>query len=169
MSGVVVNFSIRFNKISLYIVLLFLIVPYSLKAEGWHERGHDHRRFHGHDISFFTIEEREIWQTGYWRQEWHNGRFGWWWYAGGVWYLYEQPILPYPMFVSEFSIIENSPLPPSSNTVPMPPPVPSSFTAPSPQTTTPNSYFYCDNPPGYYPVVMRCNVPYRPVYTVPQR
>lgn len=36
------------------------------------------------------------WQSGGWRHETHNGRFGWWWNVGPDWYFFDQPVYPYP-------------------------------------------------------------------------
>lgn len=36
------------------------------------------------------------WQSGGWRHESHNGRFGWWWVIGPNWYFSNRPVYPYP-------------------------------------------------------------------------
>ncbi len=35
---------------------------------------------------------REAWEGGRCVDEAHNGRYGWWWDVGGVWYFYPQPM-----------------------------------------------------------------------------
>ena len=52
-----------------------------------HWRG-DITRFHEHDWP--------LWRGGHWAHSRHDGRFGWWWVAGGAWYLYPAPVYPYP-------------------------------------------------------------------------
>jgi len=41
------------------------------------------------------------WEGGRWHHEIHNGRDGWWWDVGGVWYYYPQPMEGPPTYVSE--------------------------------------------------------------------
>lgn len=41
------------------------------------------------------------WEGGRWRHEMHDGRMGWWWDVGGVWYFYPQRIDGPPTYVSE--------------------------------------------------------------------
>lgn len=41
------------------------------------------------------------WDGGRWRHEVHNGRPGWWWDVGGVWYYYPQRMDGPPAYISE--------------------------------------------------------------------
>lgn len=41
------------------------------------------------------------WEGGRWRHEMHDGRMGWWWDVGGVWYYYPQRIDGPPDYVSD--------------------------------------------------------------------
>jgi hypothetical protein len=41
------------------------------------------------------------WEGGRWHHEMHNGRDGWWWDVGGVWYYYPQPMDGPPAYISE--------------------------------------------------------------------
>jgi hypothetical protein len=41
------------------------------------------------------------WERGRWRHEVHDGRDGWWWDVGGVWYYYPQPMEGPPTYISE--------------------------------------------------------------------
>jgi len=41
------------------------------------------------------------WEGGRWRHEVHNGRPGWWWDVGGVWYYYPEQMEGPPTYVSE--------------------------------------------------------------------
>ena len=47
-----------------------------------------HFAFH-HDFAHFSAGERAAWVGGRWNHAWHNGRYGWWWFAGGAWYFYD--------------------------------------------------------------------------------
>ncbi|HLG86629.1 MAG TPA: hypothetical protein VKZ79_05465 [Alphaproteobacteria bacterium] len=114
---------------------------------GWHDhdwRGHD---FHGRDFRYFRPEERELWRTGRWIHDWHDGRFGWWWDVGGIWYYYPQPIYPYPTYV--------------------PPPVVAEAAPEAPPPAQGQTWYYCDNPRGYYPYVQSCPTPWREVPAAP--
>ena len=104
----------------------------------WHGGGAPHFAFH-HDFAHFSGGERSAWAGGRWDHGWHNGRFGWWWFAGGAWYFYGAPIYPYPGYVSDTYVDDNSYGPPGQN------------------------WYYCQNPPGYYPYVQRCQMPWQPV------
>jgi hypothetical protein len=54
------------------------------------------RDFGGH-----PYRGRMAWEGGRWRHEVHDGRPGWWWDVGGVWYYYPQPMEGPPNYVSE--------------------------------------------------------------------
>jgi hypothetical protein len=41
------------------------------------------------------------WEGGRWHHEIHNGRDGYWWDVGGVWYYYPQPMDGPPSYISE--------------------------------------------------------------------
>jgi hypothetical protein len=44
---------------------------------------------------------RVAWEGGRWRHEMRNGRDGWWWDVGGVWYYYPQAMEGPPSYISE--------------------------------------------------------------------
>jgi hypothetical protein len=111
------------------------------------QRGHA-PDFHGRDFGHFNNSERGIWQGGRWIHDWHDGRYGWWWLVGGFWYFYPQPIYPYPTYVPPAIVVQQAP------------PVPTGL--PPAQ-----SWYYCDNPQGYYPYVASCNGPWRAVPATP--
>jgi hypothetical protein len=113
-------------------------------AEAQEHRWHD---FHGRDFRFFGPREIAIWRGGRWINDWHDGRFGWWWFTDGYWYYYPQPIYPYPTYVA----------PPVAVAEPAPP---------APPANGPTWYF-CDNPAGYYPYVQNCSAPWRAVAQTP--
>lgn len=41
------------------------------------------------------------WEGGRWHHEMHNGRMGYWWDVGGVWYFYPQPMDGPPAYISD--------------------------------------------------------------------
>lgn len=91
--------------------------------------------WHG-DIRQFHDHDFFRWRSGHWSRGVHNNRVGWWWVTNGLWYYYSSPIFPYP-----------NPFIPSGIAV-----------SPSALGQT---YYYCDNPAGYYPYVPRCNGAWR--------
>jgi|SRR5690242_14415565 hypothetical protein len=54
------------------------------------------RSFAGH-----AYRGHMAWEGGRWRHEVHNGRPGWWWDVGGVWYWYPERLDGPPGYVSE--------------------------------------------------------------------
>ncbi len=107
-----------------------------------------HSGFHGHDFAHFTPAERSAWAGGGWHHEWHNGRFGWWWAVGGIWYFYPAPIYPYPDYVAD--TYDDSGM------------------GAEPVAGTPPGYWYYCGPSGaYYPYVQTCPVPWTPVAPTP--
>jgi len=54
------------------------------------------RDFGGH-----PYRGRLAWEGGRWHHTVHNGRDGWWWDVGGVWYYYPQPMDGPPAYISE--------------------------------------------------------------------
>ncbi len=98
-----------------------------------------HFTFHAHDFAHFSVGERSAWVGGRWNHGYHNGRFGWWWFAGGAWYFYDAPIYPYPAYVSDTYVDDDSDGPQGQY------------------------WYYCQNPPGYYPYVQRCRMQWQPV------
>lgn len=103
------------------------------------------RDFHGRDFRRLSLDERHQWLGGRWIHDWHHGTFGWWWTVGPYWYFYTEPMYPYPYYI-----------PPLANIQPVAPPA-----------AGPATWYYCDNPPGYYPAVSMCNVPWRAVPATP--
>lgn len=103
------------------------------------EQGSRARAWHG-DIRHFHEYDFARWRRGYWTHGPHDGRDGWWWVVGPTWYWYPAPVYPYP----------NPYLPPPVVAI-MPP---SSNGSPS----QPQHWYYCADPPGYYPYVPQCNV-----------
>lgn len=54
------------------------------------------RSFNGH-----TYNGKLTWDHGKWHHTTHNGRLGWWWDVGGVWYFYPEPTEGPPAYVSD--------------------------------------------------------------------
>lgn len=115
---------------------------------GWHGPGGGPGGpyFHGRDFAHFGPRDWAAWRGGAWHHEWHDGRFGWWWFADGAWYPYDAPVYPYPTVISPLIA------------APAPPP-------PPPVTGLPPPHFryYCSDPPGYYPQVSSCRIPFQQV------
>lgn len=96
--------------------------------------------FHGHAFTEFTPQERESWTRGSWRHTSHNGHLGWWWYTGGFWFFYPEPIYPYPTYIGSEDYYEES---------------------------EDYYWYWCDDPEGYYPYVQECNDEWEPVAPQP--
>jgi hypothetical protein len=129
-------------------VVLAAAVTLALPAQA--QRGHGAPDFHGRDFQHFSPHERDVWRGGHWNQGWHDGRFAWWWVLGDAWYFYPVPIYPYPTYVPPAIVVQQAP------------PVPTGL--PPAQ-----SWYYCDNPAGYYPYVASCSGPWREVPAAPPR
>jgi hypothetical protein len=104
--------------------------------------------FHGRDFAHFSHAERDLWTHGAWHRDWHDGRFGWWWTVGPYWYFYPEPIYPYPGYIPPAVVVQQAPPVPAGL-----PPV--------------QSWYFCDNPNGYYPYVASCNTAWREVPAAP--
>jgi hypothetical protein len=161
------------------------------RHEGWHG---DIHRFHEHDYA--------LWRGGRWVHGRHDGRRGWWWIVGGVWYFYPAPVYPYPdpylppgavaplasgaqqywyycsnpagyyPYVPECATVwqavpENAPTAYPPAAVPSAP-VPPAPVAPAPAPANEQYWYYCSNPPGYYPTVPRCPSGWQRVPATPQ-
>jgi hypothetical protein len=112
------------------------------RHDGWRGGGRDIGRFHERDV--------HVWREGHWEHGRHDGRYGWWWLAAGLWYFYPVPVYPYPD--------------PYSPPVVMVQPTP----APSPAVPPPTQYwYYCDSARGYYPYVPACPGGWRAVPATP--
>jgi hypothetical protein len=99
----------------------------------------------GHtDFAHFSPAQHTAWVGGHWNHSWHNGHFGWWWFAGGAWYFYDSPIYPYPTYVADEYVEDDS------------------YGYGGGPT-----WWYCQSPPGYYPYVQSCGAPWQPVPASP--
>lgn len=103
-----------------------------------------HRFAPGH-FNRLTVVQRDRWRGGHWWHGNHHGRIGWWWNTGGLWYWYAQPVYPYPTYISTTASYDYAP-----------------------RGYSENSWYYCDDPQGYYPYVRSCSSDWRPVPISPQ-
>jgi hypothetical protein len=113
---------------------------------------HEHD-FHTRDVRRFTTQEREHWRTGRWHNDWHSGRFGWWFEVDDVWYAYPAPIFPYPLEVAPI-VVEDAVGP----VVVDQQPVAAAVIAIAPLPPLPRAAYHCSNPEGFFPLVEECNV-----------
>ena len=105
--------------------------------------GHPGFHFSHHDFAHFSPAEHQAWIGGHGGHMWHNGVYGWWWFAGGIWYFYDTPFDEYPPYVSSEYYVEQ------------------------PEYGPEPTWWYCNNPPGYYPYVQSCSTPWQPVPVTP--
>jgi len=131
----------RHLKHLLAVIWLASVAMPALPAD--HGRGHgpgwhgDIRRFHEHDL--------ERWRGGHWYHGRHASRLGWWWLVGPAWYFYPAPVAPYP-----------DPYLPPLDALP-----------PAGEFVLPQYWYYCANPPGYYPYVAQCRGGWKKVPATP--
>ncbi len=112
-----------------------------------------HYAFSGHDVRYFNDHDRVVWQGGAWQHGYHHGRYGYWWYAGGAWYYYDAPVYPYPVAVSDTYYSDDAAEDTGALT--------------QPEVPQAGSWYWCDDPPGYYPYVSTCSAPFRAVPAPP--
>ncbi len=106
-------------------------------------RLHEHD-FHARDVRAFNGRELASWRGGFWRHDYYDGRFGWWYDVGGVFYPYAAPVWPYPLTVAPLIYAD---LPAS------PPPPPGVPTLPA----LPRVAYHCASPAGFFPAVAGCD------------
>lgn len=104
----------------------------------------------GHDLRNFSPAQRNLWTRGHWHHGKYRGVYGWWWFTGAYWYWYQQPIFPYPDYVSD-DVYEND----TGDESPA--------DAAPPVHNTDGFYYYCSDPAGYYPDVTVCNGTWEPL------
>lgn len=97
------------------------------------------------DISHFHEQDWQLWRRGRWVHSSHDGRYGWWWLAGGLWYSYPSPVYPVP----------NPFEPPLFNVQPLQ------------QAPAARVWYYCEAAAAYYPYVAACPDGWKPVPAVP--
>jgi hypothetical protein len=171
--------------------LLFVSLP-ALSEEfrghegGGHEAGREHHEgprmrehhvFAAHDYRHFNRYEHDLWVGGRWNKTCFAGRCGWWWFAEGQWYFYEQPVYPYPLTVSDIAYLEPIEVAPvivaPQAPVMMAPPAPVMVAPPAPPQPAAPTWSYCESSRTYYPYVQSCpegwkSVPAQPAPGAPR-
>jgi hypothetical protein len=113
---------------------------------GPHFVGHGPVVFRGRAFGRMTPYESGVWRGGHWWRGWRGTRYGWWWWADGGWYWYDTPVYPYPTVISETVYMD---APPGVN------------------ASGGYTWWYCDNPQGYWPYVRACAGPWQAVTPPP--
>lgn len=146
--------------LALALSLLLALAPLTASADReWH-RGNIHE-FHVHDYNH--------WRGGYWYNGPHDGRLGWWWIVGGMWYFYPRPIYPYPdPYTPPVVIVEQSQPQPSIQ-IPAPPAPPAPPVQAQPQAAPQQAQFwyYCESSKTYYPYAPSCKEEWKKVPAMP--
>jgi hypothetical protein len=124
------------KRAALVLLLLPCLADAGLAEERHHRDGRNEWRG---EIGRFHENDMELWRGGRWHHGRHDGRNGWWWIVGSVWYFYPMRVEPYP-----------DPYQPPVVVVPPPP-------------AQPMYWYYCASPTGYYPYVARCSIPWQRV------
>jgi hypothetical protein len=105
--------------------------------------------FRGLNVHSLDADHRTVWSQGRWHHGYYGGLYGWWWLVAGYWYWYQEPIFPYPDYVSdEIEPDTDDQVPPDAN---------------PPDGLEGDVYYYCGDPNGYYPYVATCNAPWETV------
>jgi hypothetical protein len=65
-------------------------------------------RLHAHNFGGRVYHGQLAWRHGRWHHETRNGRYGWWWGVGGVWYFYPEQIEGPPAYVSDIDVVEEA-------------------------------------------------------------
>lgn len=130
-----------------------------------HSGSHPHwnaNTLRDHNVSHWSASNRAAWQHGRWSHGRRNGRDGWWWYSGGTYFFYDQPVYPYPGYVSNYYYDDGSYYGDSDGY--------DGYDDPGYGAEPGDSqyyWYYCDNPAGYYPYVKSCHGPWRAVTPTP--
>lgn len=125
------------------------------RIENRHERRiHRAPVWHG-DIRYFERHDLPRWRSGAWRHSRHDGRLGWWWVVGGLWYFYPQPIYPYPdPYMPPVVITQYEPVQSTPDIVVAP-------------AVASQSWYYCESADGYYPYTPTCPEGWKTVPATP--
>ncbi len=120
---------------------------------------------HDHNVSHFNTQNRSAWQHGRWSHGNHHGHNGWWWNSGGSWFFYDQPVYPYPGYVSN-TYYDDDYYDGGDDGYAggYPDQYPGYGASPSDGGYY---WYYCNNPAGYYPYVKSCRGPWRAVTPTP--
>ena len=113
------------------------------------ERHDRHFEWRG-DIRSFHERDFAQWRGGQWFHGYHDGRLGWWWTVGPMFYWYERPLYPYPDPYLPSGVVAPPTYVQQPELIPEAPPA--AMVAPPPAT----NWYYCAKPEGYYPYVTAC-------------
>jgi hypothetical protein len=108
------------------------------------------------------------WSGGSWYHGNHGGVYGWWWALDGAYYPYAAPPAdPYydPNYYGGYASPPYADDPGYGNGYP---PQPYAQQPYPPQPYAGGTWYYCANPPGYYPYVGQCTLPWQSVTAQPQ-
>jgi hypothetical protein len=134
------------KKTSVTLTLAFLSVLFAMPLPALAQ--HRDRGWRG-DIRHFERHDVHQWHSGVWQHGHHDGRLGWWWVVGGMWYFYPQPVYPYPdPYTPPVVVIQQTA--PAVVAQPAPP----ATTAPA--AAAPQYWYYCESSKTYYPYVSTC-------------
>ncbi|MEJ1958586.1 MAG: hypothetical protein WDM70_03260 [Nitrosomonadales bacterium] len=90
---------------------------------------------------------------GHWAHRHHDGRLGWWWVAGGIWYFYPERIAEIPDPYTPPVVVVNQQPPvvvaPQAPVVVAP-------QVPAPAQPSAQMWYYCESVKTYYPYVANC-------------
>ena len=125
------NISMKLARAFVALAGAVTVAPIRADEHGRDRGRHEQARPWQGEIHRFHERDLGVWRGGRWHQGRHLGRSGWWWVVGPTWYFYPAPVYPYPD--------------------PYQPPL---VAAPAP--VTPEYWYYCNNPQGYYPYVPQC-------------
>lgn len=107
------------------------------------------------DIRYFERHDMPRWRGGAWRHARHEGRLGWWWVVGGLWYFYPQPVYPYPdPYMPSVVVTQSEPVESTPDIVVAP-------------ATASQSWYYCESSQGYYPYTASCPEGWKTVPATP--
>jgi len=132
------------------LVVLCIFASLPVLAQ-WGSGPYPMHRFHERHV--------QVWRGGNWYHGGYQGRFGWYWVVGGVYYPYPSPIYPYP-----------DPYIPGV-VVGAPPVV--SISSPKPAVLAsqplPSVWYFCEASQGYYPYVAECPAGWKSVPAIPPK
>jgi hypothetical protein len=131
------------------LVLALAALTLSAPADAQRDRRAGPSHWRG-DITRFHEHDRNTWRGGRWTHGRHDGRLGWWWVAGGLWYLYPAPLYPYPNPWEPPSVVLASP---PASVLPAVPPA--------------QYWYFCEASRTYYPYVATCPGGWQPVPATP--
>jgi len=84
-----------------------------------------HSPLRAQNFGVHVYHGRLAWRQGRWHHATRNGRNGWWWDVGGVWYFYPEQIEGPPDYVSDIEAADDSTTVAEDETTASSPPTPS--------------------------------------------